>query len=485
MKSYLTLLSVALLGGVMTLAGYKVLIEEDRGPVEPTIGFVENHTPMNVQTVSSMGGLPSLTDAAAVATPTVVHIKSNIMVQSRRRGMFGDPFFDDFFGPSRPRSAQSSGSGVITSPDGYIVTNNHVVENAQALEVVLNDGRSYPATIVGTDPSTDLALIKVDEEDLPFLPFGNSDQVEIGEWVLAVGNPFNLSSTVTAGIVSAKARNINILKEQTAIESFIQTDAAVNPGNSGGALVNSRGELIGINTAIASPTGAYAGYSFAVPAEIVKKIIQDLMVHGVVQRAFLGAEMIELNGVVSKKLGLDEIHGVYIEAVNPGGSVAKAGIEPGDVIVKVDGKMLKNAAELQEYVGRKRPGDTIAATINRNGSTKEIDIKLQNYLGTTDVIRKNENRVIDNLGVELQELSSEEKAYYNLRGGLKVTEIGPGKIRENTDIRPGFIITSMDNKKIESMEDLETVLANKNGGGLMMEGIYPNRHGVHYYAFGI
>lgn len=484
-KSYLTLLSIALLGGIMTLAGYKMLVEEEPNQAEPTIGFVENHSPMNVQRVSSTGGLVDLTDAAAVATPTVVHIKSNIMVQSRRRGMFSDPFFDDFFGPSRPRSAQSSGSGVITSPDGYIVTNNHVVENAQALEVVLNDGRSYSAVIVGTDPSTDLALLKIDEKDLPFLPFGNSDQVAIGEWVLAVGNPFNLSSTVTAGIVSAKARNINILKEQTAIESFIQTDAAVNPGNSGGALVNSRGELIGINTAIASPTGAYAGYSFAVPAEIVKKIIQDLMVHGVVQRAFLGADMIELNGVVSKKLGLDVTQGVYIEGVNPGGSVAKAGIEPGDVITKIDGKMLKNAAELQEYVGRKRPGDIVAATINRNGSSKEVEIKLQNHLGTTDVIRKNENKVIDDLGVELEELTSKEKAYYNIRGGLKVVAIGQGKIRENTDIRPGFIITSMDNKTVETMDDLEQILSNKNGGGLMMEGIYPNRAGVHYYAFGI
>ena len=484
-KSYFTLMSVALLGGVMTLAGYKVLIEEEPEQPEPTIGFVENTTPVGMHTVSGLARLPSLTDAAAAVTPTVVHINSNIMVQSRRRGLFGDPFFDDFFGPSRPRSAQSSGSGVITSPEGYIVTNNHVVENAQALEVNLHDGRSYPATIVGTDPSTDLAVIKIEETDLPFLPFGNSDQVEVGEWVLAVGNPFNLSSTVTAGIVSAKARNINILKEQTAIESFIQTDAAVNPGNSGGALVNSRGELIGINTAIASPTGAYAGYSFAVPAEIVKKVVQDLMVHGVVQRAFLGADMIELNGVVAKKLGIDETQGVYIEAVNPGGSVAKAGIQAGDVIRKVDGKILKNAAELQEYVGRKRPGDVIAATISRSGKNKDVDIKLQNHLGTTDVIRKNDNQLIDDLGVELEELSSKEKAYYNLRGGLKVTKIGPGKIQENTDIRPGFIITSVDNRTIEDLEDLQTILTNKNGGGMMMEGIYPNRAGVHYYAFGI
>lgn len=479
------MLSVALLGGVLTLAGYKMFIEEEKAPIAPSIGFVENHSPVRVQTVSSLGGMPSLTDAAAVATPTVVHIKSNYLVQSRRSSFYRDPFFDDFFGPSKPRSAQASGSGVITSPDGYIVTNNHVVNGAQSLEVILHDGRSYEAVIVGTDPSTDLAVLKIEGKNLPFLPFGNSDNVAIGEWVLAVGNPFNLSSTVTAGIVSAKARNINILKEKSAIESFIQTDAAVNPGNSGGALVNINGELIGINTAIASPTGAYAGYSFAVPAEIVKKVVEDLMVHGIVQRAFLGAGMLELNGAVANQLGLDRTQGVYIESISKDGSVGRAGVEVGDILVGVEGKEIHNAAELQEYVGRKRPGDEIEITIDRGGKSKSITIKLQNYLGNTDVIKRQKEELIAELGVEMRELSAKEKAQFNIRGGLVVLEIGEGKVRQTTDIRPGFVITSVDNQPVEDMKDFERLFRNKNGGGVMVEGIYPNRPGVYYYAFGV
>ncbi|MEM7040183.1 MAG: trypsin-like peptidase domain-containing protein, partial [Bacteroidota bacterium] len=319
MKSYLTLVSVAVLGGTLTLGGYKMFVEQPvEAPVDKEIGFVERtggtNANANAQLTGSYAGLtalPELTTAAEHSTPAVVHVKSKIMVQARSRSMWDhDPFggiFGDPFGRRQPRSMESSGSGVITSPDGYIVTNNHVIKGAEAVEVVLNDGRSYDAQVIGTDPSTDLALLKVDEEgDLPYLTFGSSDQLRVGEWVLAVGNPFNLTSTVTAGIVSARARNINIIKDRLAIESFIQTDAAVNPGNSGGALVNSDGDLVGINTAIASTTGAYAGYSFAVPAEIVKKVIKDLMVHGVVQRAFLGVNMVELNGDVAGKLGLDQ-----------------------------------------------------------------------------------------------------------------------------------------------------------------------------------
>ncbi len=484
-KSYLTLLSVAMLGGVLTLGGYKLFVEETPASPATEIGFVENRVPMNVKTVSNLGSQPSFTAAAAAATPTVVHIKSNIIVQSQRRSLFSDPFFDDFFfGQPRSRQAQASGSGVITSPDGYIVTNNHVVENATAIEVVLYDGRSYQAQLVGTDPSTDLALLKIEQDDLPYLPFGNSDNVQVGEWVLAVGNPFNLSSTVTAGIVSAKARNINILKGQTAIESFIQTDAAVNPGNSGGALVNSRGELIGINTAIASPTGAYSGYSFAVPAEIVKKVVKDLMVHGVVQRAYLGADMVELNADVARKLGIEQNQGVYIQDIVANGSAARAGIEPGDVIVAVDGKELRNGAEFQEYIGRKRPGDAVTATISRNGRTKKLAIELQNYMGTTDLVEKQTSNSLELLGVELEELSSREMDRLRIDGGVRIIDVKDGKIRQSTDIRRGFIITGIDNQPVKSAADLERILANKNGG-VMLEGIYPDRPGLYYYAFGV
>lgn len=482
-KSYLTLVSVAMLGGMLSIGAYKMLEPEDAKPV---VGFFEEGNTMKVRSVSSGGELPDLTGAAQVSTPAVVHIKSNLVVQARG-GLFDDPFFDDFLSPfrqQRSRQAQASGSGVITSPEGYIVTNNHVVRDAQSVEVVLHDGRSYQAEVIGTDPSTDLAVLKIDEENLPFLPMGNSDNVLVGEWVLAVGNPFNLASTVTAGIVSAKARNIHILKDQTAIESFIQTDAAVNPGNSGGALVNSKGQLIGINTAIASPTGAYSGYSFAVPVEIVKKVIKDLMTHGIVQRAFLGVDMVGLNGEISRELGLEMSQGVYIDRTIEGGSAAEAGIQKGDVIVALDGKQLRNAAELTEYIGRKRPGDEVEATLVREGEEMTLPVNLRNHKGTTDLIRKQNTNIMESLGVELEGLSSKDLRQHNLKGGVRINRIGDGKIRQYTDIRPGFVITGLDNQRIESVEDLERILGNKQGG-VMMEGVYLNRPGVYYYAFGM
>lgn len=484
-KSYLTLVAVALLGGVLSVGIYKVF--ERPAPSSPQVAYLDSDMAAQFRTVSNMGQLPDLTSAAMVATPTVVHIKSNLMVQARSRGLWDDPFFDDFLSPfrqQRSRQAQASGSGVITSPEGYIVTNNHVIRDAQSVEVILHDGRSYNAEVIGTDPSTDLALLKIDETDLPFLPIGNSDEVLVGEWVLAVGNPFNLSSTVTAGIVSAKARNINILKDQTAIESFIQTDAAVNPGNSGGALVNSQGELIGINTAIASPTGAYSGYSFAVPAEIVKKVIKDLMTHGVVQRAFLGVDMVGLNGEIARKLELDLSQGVYIDKVIQGGSADQAGIQRGDVIVALDGKTLHNAAELQEYIGRKRPGDQVEATVMRGKETLTFPVNLRNHMGTTDLLPRQNTLVMESLGVEMEGLSKEELSRYNLRGGVRINRVNDGKIRQFTDIRPGFVITGLDNQAVESVEDLERILKSKQGG-VMIEGIYPDRPGVYYYAFGM
>ena len=487
--SYLTMLSVALLGGVLTLGGYKLFMETGEGKPIETTGYVENKTPVNVRTVSALSGLPSFTEASALSTPAVVHIKSNIVVQTRSRSFFGDPwssdFFEDFFNPRpRNRNAQASGSGVISSPDGYIVTNHHVIKDANTVEVVLHDGRSYEAQIVGTDPSTDLALLKVDEKQLPYLPMGNSDELLVGDWVLAVGNPFNLASTVTAGIVSAKARNINILQGQSAIESFIQTDAAVNPGNSGGALVNAKGELVGINTAIASPTGAYSGYSFAVPVEIVKKVVQDLMVHGVVQRAYLGAEMIELNGEVANKLELDRNQGIYIDRVIEGGSVANAGLLAGDIIIAIDGKTIRKSSELQEYVGRHRPGDVIEAEVLRNDRVQTVSVELQNSMGTTDVVHKQEARIMEDLGVELEPLSSKELAQLNLKGGVRILNIQEGKIRQFTDIRPGFVITRLDNQTVEDVAELERILQNKTGG-VMLEGIYPDRPGKYYYAFGL
>ncbi len=479
--------AVALLGGVVTLGGYKLL----ESTMDPSRGHAFQSSELSGQFASlpvGANGMNDFTAAAELSTPAVVHVKSNMMVQTRNMWNM-DPFggfFDDGWGFGRPQqhNAQSTGSGVITTPDGYIVTNNHVVNDAQSVEVVLEDGRTYTAQVVGTDPSTDLALLKIDETNLPILTFGNSDNLRVGEWVLAVGNPFNLTSTVTAGIVSAKARNINILKDKMAIESFIQTDAAVNPGNSGGALVNARGELVGINTAIASNTGSYSGYSFAVPVEIVKKVIDDLMNHGIVQRAFLGANLIELNGDVAKKVGVQQTHGVYIDGVMEGGSAQYAGLRKGDIITAIDGKELRNSAELTEYVGRHRPGDRVQLTIIREGDKTEVPVELRNSKGTTDIVERNDSEALEALGAELEELSANELNKLGLKGGVKITKLKEGKLQQYTSIRPGFIITTIDNQVVTSIEHLQKILNNKSGG-VMMEGLYPGWPGRYYYAFGM
>jgi serine protease Do len=486
-KQYLQPLSMAVLGGAITLFGYKLM------DGDPTSGAIYSQSSIPVTRVGDAGvgaGMMDLTLAAEAATPTVVHVKSSYVAQqARNSGMFGNPFEDFFrdgwsFGNPQRRNAESSGSGVITHPEGYIVTNNHVIQGADKVEVVLQDGRSYVAAVVGADPSTDIALLKVDAKDLPHITFGGSDGLKVGEWVLAVGNPFNLTSTVTAGIVSAKARNINILKGQMAIESFIQTDAAVNPGNSGGALVNARGELVGINTAIASNTGSYSGYSFAVPVEIVKKVIQDLKDHGIVQRAFLGADMTELNGVAAKKLGITRTSGVYINSVVAGGSADASGIQAGDVLIELDGKEIHNAAELSEYIGRHSPGDQIGAKVERAGKIVPLTVELRNSRGTTDAVRKQESQVVAALGIDLQDLDEEELRSLNLRGGVRISEVREGKIRQNTDIRPGFIIVTIDHQPIKNAEDVNRILSAKRGG-VMIEGIYPDRPGLYYHAFGL
>jgi len=481
----INMIPAAIMGGVMTLGGYFAIHSVASSSNK---AFFERQTP--VQFASGVAGnLPDLTTAAELSTPSVVHVRSNYLVQTRTSPFFSNPFqdlFGDdfFFGTPQQRSMESTGSGVITTPEGYIVTNNHVINGAENVEVTLFDGRTYPAKVVGTDPSTDIALLKVDAEDLPFIAFGSSDALRVGEWVLAVGNPFNLNSTVTAGIVSAKARNIHILRDRMAIESFIQTDAAVNPGNSGGALVNANGELVGINTAIASNTGSYAGYAFAVPVEIVKKVIQDLMDHGVVQRAFLGVEMAELNGDVAKKLGVDRTQGVYINSVVPGGSADLAGLKPGDILTEIDGKELRNSAELTEYIARHSPGDKITTKVLREGDVRVVVVELRNSKGTTDAVQKTVTMPLESLGVELEDLSSEELSKMNLRSGVRVATVKSGKIQQYTDIRPGFIITSLDRQPVHSANEVVEVLSKKKGG-VMLEGVYPDRPGKYYYAFGM
>jgi Do/DeqQ family serine protease len=380
-----------------------------------------------------------------------------------------------------------AGSGVIISEDGYIVTNNHVVEDANKVSVTLNDKRSYKATVVGTDPTTDLALIKIEENNLPYIVYGNSDDVRIGEWVLAVGNPFNLTSTVTAGIVSAKARNINILGPDrqlgSAIESFIQTDAAVNRGNSGGALVNTRGELIGINAAIASGTGYYAGYSFAIPVNIVKKVATDLVQYGEIQRAFIGVTIGELNSELAEELGLDEIKGVYVNGVSDPGAAMEAGIESGDVILAIDGHEVNSMSELLGYIGQHRPGDKVEVRVNHNGDIENYDLVLRNRNGNTEIVEKSESTINNRLGIKLEEASRNQLSEYNSNNGVMIVELDPNGIAARKGIREGFLITRIDKRDVRTIEDVNAIVDNAEGG-ILIEGKYSGGSRV-FYGFGL
>lgn len=489
LRSFGTLLIAAVLGSALTFGAVRLI--EKKAPV---IQVAHSSGAPTVQTKYGQpgGAGPDFTMAAEKAMPTVVHIKSTTArtaPQSQRalpdpfRDFFGDGFSPFQPGPQGPQVG--SGSGVIITADGYIVTNNHVVEGADDLEVSLNDNRTYKAEVVGLDPSTDLALIKVDADNLVPATFANSDDVRVGEWVLAIGNPFNLNSTVTAGIVSAKARNINILRDQSAIESFIQTDAAVNPGNSGGGLMNLNGELIGVNTAIASPTGAFAGYSFAVPANIVRKVVEDLMQFGVVQRGFLGVIIRSVDGNLAREKGLSVTEGVYVDSLAAGSSAAAAGIKKGDVILKVDGRQVHNSSELQAAIGTRRPGDKVLVTIQRNDKPQDISVVLKNRSGNTDVVKRDKTNVLELLGVELEALSREDLKKFGLENGVRIKKINAGKLRTETDVREGFIITSMAGKAVGSPEEVAAALENRSGG-VMMEGIYPDYpRRSFYYAFGM
>jgi Do/DeqQ family serine protease len=428
-------------------------------------------------------------EAADKIVNAVVNIKS--IYENTSAQLYYDPF-RYFFGDipyHRPYQQMATGSGVILTEDGYIVTNNHVIKGAQKIEVTLNNKESYEARVIGVDPSTDLALIKIDAENLPFAQYGNSDEVKVGEWVLAVGNPFNLTSTVTAGIVSAKGRNINIIggdlrNGQIPIESFIQTDAAVNPGNSGGALVNTRGELIGINTAIASNTGSFTGYSFAIPVNIVKKVVTDLAEFGEVQRALLGVSIRDIDSKLAKEKNLKELIGVYVAGVVENGAADDAGIKEGDVITKINNISVNSIPQLQEQVGRYRPGDKIVVEIIRNGNTKIIPVTLKNRKGNTDIVKRSEivKESLASLGATFEPVDDEEKERLRINGGAKITSLSPGKLK-SAGIREGFIITRIDKKEIKSPEDVEAALYNKKGG-VLIEGVYPNGMRA-YYGFGM
>ena len=406
--------------------------------------------------------------AAAGSVDAVVHVKT----VSRSRMPY-NPWMD-LFGYTMPEQVQQgSGSGVVFGAEGFIVTNHHVIDGADEIEVSTNDNRTFSATVVGTDPSTDLAVLRIDApaEGLPFMKFGDSDAVTVGEWVLAVGNPFDLTSTVTAGIVSAKARNLSILRPDFArgapsIESFIQTDAAVNPGNSGGALVNTRGELIGVNTAIASSTGSYSGYSFAIPASIVRKVAEDLVAYGRVQRAFLGVQVDAAR----------ETRGVVIESITPGSGAADADLERGDIITSVQGKSVSSFAELQDAIARFRPGDRVAVERQRNGRAEAVEVELRDAAGSTKLMNRSELEEKTSFGVMFSDASGEVARRSGVKEGARAekVEVGPFK---SAGIPTGFIVTRIDGKPVRNAQDAHEILL-LSRGNVIVEGYLPNGLGA-------
>jgi serine protease Do len=420
---------------------------------------------------------PDFTSAAEKTVHGVVHIKSEFRA---RTGGYDD-FFSWFYGnsQSRERTYSGFGSGVIISEDGYIVTNNHVVEDANSILVKLNDNSEYEAALIGTDPTTDLALLKIETQDAPFITFGNSDQVRIGEWVLAVGNPFNLTSTVTAGIVSAKARNINILGTPGAIESFIQTDAAVNMGNSGGALVNMNGELVGVNAAIASNTGSYAGYSFAIPVNIVKKVVNDLLNYGMIQRAYLGVTIREVDSKLVKDKELDVINGVYVESVTDNGGAKDSGIKAGDVIISVGSHPVRTNAELLEVLAQHNPGHIVDVRVHRNGKEQVYQVELRNQQGNTVVEKKGDDFFMADLGATLEQVQDQDKRKLGISNGLKVVDLQDGMLKKG-GVQTGFIIMKINGIVIKTRSDVDYALKNIKSGVIRIEGVYPNGMRMNY-----
>ncbi|GIV39496.1 MAG: serine protease [Thermonema sp.] len=421
--------------------------------------------------------------AANKAAPAIVHIKSRMRPPQEEEDYHIYSFHDRSF--NVPRT--TTGSGVLISEDGYLITNYHVIEGAYEIQVLLWDQRYFEAEVIGIDSSTDLALLKIDADGLAFLPFGNSDQVQVGEWVLALGNPFDLSFTVTAGIISAKARNINIIREEDGlqIESFLQTDAVVNPGNSGGALVNLRGELIGINTAIASQTGSYSGYSFAVPSNLVRKVAYDLLEYGEVQRAILGVQIQDLDIETARAYKLPHLNGVLIRAVNANSGAEEAGLKAGDIILMVDSLPVRNMSELQERIALHYPGEVVKVTFLRDGKTLSVSAKLRNVKGGVTVAKKVNNVHTFALGGEWANLSREELSRYELESGARLLQLRPGPLF-NAGLEKGFIVTelSINGKKVKvkSATQLAKLLrsAEAHRHVLYMEGIYPNGSRQYY-----
>ena len=484
-KKIASSLAIAFAGAIVAIFLYSKIINQSGE------GSVQGTSPMQltsyVAPASPQAQLPDLTLAAEKSVHAVVHITTKVKAQSY--GGSDNPLYDFFFGPrgnipqprgynQEPEYNMGAGSGVIIGSEGYIVTNNHVIEDTDNIEVVLNDSRKFTAKVIGRDPNTDIALVKIEAKDLPYLTWGNSESLKLGEWVLAVGNPFNLTSTVTAGIVSAKSRSIGIMSGQMPLESFIQTDAAVNPGNSGGALVNASGELVGINAAIASRTGSYSGYSFAVPSSIAHKVVDDLKQFGGVQRALLGVEMKPVDDDLAKEKNLGKIEGVYVVRITDEGAARQAGIKAGDVITAVNGNQVNAPQQLQEQIGKYRPGDKVAITVKRNGDLKQYDVVLRNTKGDTSIVKES----FSVLGAEFAPITEKDKERLKIEEGIQVINLSNGKLKD-AGVKNGFIITDINKSSVSSVEDVKRVLSqSSNKKPILVEGVYPGGEWT-YYVF--
>ena len=489
-RNLLSMMLVAICGGVVAVFIYARITENSSGD-----GSTYSDSPRHYQ-LASFGehnirdvSYPDLTFAAEKAVHCVVHVRVKAMVE--RYGSL----WDYYFGRAPQQiPTEGFGSGVITSADGYIITNYHVISGSEEIEVVLNDNRAFAAKIIGTDPLTDLALLKIEENDLPFLTFGDSEATRVGEWVLAVGNPFNLTSTVTAGIVSAKGRNLGIIggsqqpryrsqqqqqqQPQTSIESFIQTDAAVNRGNSGGALVNIRGEVIGINSAIYSQVGEFSGNAFAIPTTIVQKVVADLKEFGVVQRALLGVDMIAVDDKLAKEKDI-KIEGVYVESLTENGGAAAAGIKEGDLIISINDVNVNSLAEVQEQVSKYRPNDNVNVTVVRDKKTQNFTVTLRNKDGNTQIVRGENADAI--LGATFEPISQRQKQELRIRSGVKVKDVGQGELKR-LEIPNGFIITAINDRPVNSAKDIQNIVNTvEKGGRILINGVNERGQVVIYY----
>ena len=509
-KIGLIALAASFIGGAAAIGAYKLL---ERPSDSFTLADRQKTMFASNVTGISSAGAPDFVQAAAAVSPAVVHIKTTYQGKSSRGGGMED-MFEQFFGfggggrvQRQPQAA--SGSGVILTPDGYIVTNNHVVDKADKIEVILSNRRKVTAKVIGKDSNTDLALIKVDATDLPFVKMGNSDNVQVGEWVLAVGFPLDLQTTVTAGIVSAKARNIGILNRESgmmteeeyeefrrtgkqpsrtnnSIESFIQTDAAINPGNSGGALVNANGELVGINAAIASQSGRNEGYGFAIPVNLAKKILEDFKKFGSVKRGYIGVTFTALDADVAEELKIKDNTGLYVREVLPGGAAAAAGIKEGDIIKKVEGIAIYDSPDLQERIGRMSPGDKVALTVLKaDGSTKNINVTLKGESSVNIAKADNSKSTgasISKLGASFAPATAAQKAKYGIKNGVVVTDVVPNQMFDYWGVKKGLIITKVNGANVNSAADIEKALPTSRDGKTTIAGV--SDEGSFTFSFG-